>query len=108
MQAAASARLCVETAIKFNLIFINLAAASARLCVETGKNFVKDYKRMAAASARLCVETSSSGDGKGNGVQPPPRGCVLKHCLCINQHYYLDAAASARLCVETSHRQLPG
>ena len=56
----------------------------------------------AAASARLCVETCLVKKRLcANRMQPPPRGCVLKH----EKHYkiivkYL-AAASARLCVET-------
>ena len=59
-------------------------------------------------------------------VQPPPRGCVLKHLinnlimnalhaaasarLCVETFYFflnfklLQAAASARLCVETVYR----
>ena len=35
------------------------AAASARLCVETLKIIIASYKTKAAASARLCVETPS-------------------------------------------------
>ena len=78
----------------------------------------------AAASARLCVETPHTLYHKrGSGTQPPPRGCVLKHCLtygtlpnrqqppprgCVLKPKTFatlasidKAAASARLCVET-------
>ena len=34
-------------------------------------------------------------------MQPPPRGCVLKHQHAFLALPYYNAAASARLCVET-------
>ena len=51
----------------FSLIGVNSyanAAASARLCVETIKGLKKGKKVNAAASARLCVETYLHGDRK--------------------------------------------
>ena len=36
-------------------------------------------------------------------LQPPPRGCVLKHQQPLNFNGALKAAASARLCVETKN-----
>ena len=80
MDAAASARLCVETWAVGRKLNIDPAAASARLCVET-----REYKEMlrladkAAASARLCVETFLQLHTRLRQLQPPPRGCVLKH-----------------------------
>ena len=38
-------------------------------------------------------------------MQPPPRGCVLKHQRFHNKPTYHHAAASARLCVETSEEK---
>ena len=55
--AAASARLCVETVHEFMDITEAMAAASARLCVETFIGLFTRIFNYAAASARLCVET---------------------------------------------------
>ena len=52
MNAAASARLCVETILWLPLQQIYYAAASARLCVETGnetRGFKKECSRLRAA-----------------------------------------------------------
>ena len=57
----------------------------------------------AAASARLCVETPFWVWGLFALLQPPPRGCVLKHQIKIGLIRSRDAAASARLCVETAN-----
>ena len=38
-------------------------------------------------------------------MQPPPRGCVLKHFSLFLRKNDLKAAASARLCVETCFRR---
>ena len=100
-EAAASARLCVETNPLLLFARVNMqppprgcvlklrlsdnipisaeAAASARLCVETRQRQAKHRLMPAAASARLCVETRHS----------------------IVRGGYTTAAASARLCVET-------
>ena len=57
-----------------------MAAASARLCVETIRNIDNLYSLNAAASARLCVETLTQYlSHLMLLMQPPPRGCVLKH-----------------------------
>ena len=56
-RAAASVRLCVETASHFYAFFKLSAAASVRLCVETRTISKCGYCRKAAASVRLCVET---------------------------------------------------
>ena len=59
---------------------------------------------LAAASARLCVETMTNAhDSASQILQPPPRGCVLKHFGDNNRNWRADAAASARLCVETEN-----
>ena len=57
-RAAASVRLCVETASHFYAFFKLSAAASVRLCVETSYWITNDHILYAAASVRLCVETS--------------------------------------------------
>ena len=56
-QAAAFARLCVETKVTKNEDFEKFAAAFARLCVETVVIRVVFTAHFAAAFARLCVET---------------------------------------------------
>ena len=79
--AAASARLCVETLNSTASAASKFAAASARLCVETVEKVTRRINGGAAASARLCVETKESWDVLIPTIrQPPPRGCVLKHC----------------------------
>ena len=55
------------------------AAASVRLCVETEVYFQDFEKENAAASVRLCVETQTREKTDLVGMQPPSRGCVLKH-----------------------------
>ena len=40
-------------------------------------------------------------------MQPPPRGCVLKHGTQDPITSTTTAAASARLCVETSEQATP-
>ena len=100
--AAASARLCVETWILKSKTVPSGAAASARLCVETVAEKKEQRKKKAAASARLCVETRLIGTTTSMCiVQPPPRGCVLKRPNVRNWSLLFFAAASARLCVET-------
>ena len=81
LNAAASARLCVETVSASGDKLVYYAAASARLCVETflPKGFFTG--KSAAASARLCVETSDKKGDAEYGKQPPPRGCVLKRAF---------------------------
>ena len=59
-EAAASARLCVETKTTAEQNLVDLAAASARLCVETKSPRFCLNGLSAAASARLCVETKAS------------------------------------------------
>ena len=55
------------------------AAAFARLCVETIELVQARMQIDAAAFARLCVETSVVKDNKKMlTAQPPSRGCVLK------------------------------
>ena len=77
--AAASARLCVETKEANSNKFFYQAAASARLCVETVNQALTATVERAAASARLCVETESFKTLSFiYHLQPPPRGCVLK------------------------------
>ena len=76
--AAASARLCVETALLGVYTPLATAAASARLCVETKRRLKWDGNDIAAASARLCVETGEMLLPTFIKKQPPPRGCVLK------------------------------
>ena len=78
------------------------AAASARLCVETTLDGLVGLSPIAAASARLCVETKSPHKAVKKGRQPPPRGCVLKRSARFSLAGDIPAAASARLCVETS------
>ena len=58
IDAAASARLCVETSYPTKKRYRHLAAASARLCVETDDYYYQLNAAQAAASARLCVETT--------------------------------------------------
>ena len=99
--AAASARLCVETATAPTKARAFQAAASARLCVET-VNILILISVQAAASARLCVETLIVGlTYKVYLRQPPLRGCVLKLTVTRRPKSWIVAAASARLCVET-------
>ena len=62
---------------------INLAAASARLCVETMMKYLSYINRLAAASARLCVETVCTSNTYPVTTQPPLRGCVLKQTLKV-------------------------
>ena len=76
--AAASARLCVETALGVSVLPPRYAAASARLCVETLSGRMDKPCITAAASARLCVETAWICSLSALLWQPPPRGCVLK------------------------------
>ena len=79
-QAAASARLCVETAHFAANRERAKAAAFARLCVETTMLKREINPSSAAAFARLCVETASALRGNWTEAkQPPSRGCVLKH-----------------------------
>ena len=98
--AAASARLCVETKEHRDCVSRFDAAASARLCVETIALVCEIPKPSAAASARLCVETNNCTRLDNILLQPPPRGCVLKHNDAHCQTQYAQAAASARLCVQ--------
>ena len=78
------------------------AAASARLCVETSAFSIISVGALAAASARLCVETvTKTLTQNRTEQQPPPRGCVLKHKYESPTTHRWLAAASARLCVET-------
>ena len=102
------------------------AAAFARLCVETRIFGSGAEQSAAAAFARLCVETLRIGGNHGTTTQPPSRGCVLKPLPlaqrsailtqppsrgCVLKLHavhlrlgLLQAAAFARLCVETFTR----
>ena len=57
-----------------------IAAAFARLCVETIYRLNSKKAIYAAAFARLCVETLYLLPIIYDPLQPPSRGCVLKHC----------------------------
>ena len=56
-EAAASARLCVETSFWIAVPVVAAAAAFGRLCVETNAEDLVATPKAAAAFARLCVET---------------------------------------------------
>ena len=124
--AAASVRLCVETAGRRGHATVRVAAASVRLCVETFFDSVKlivltqqpppcgcVLKRLAhslqlvfvpaAASVRLCVETPSAWQiCRYAHMQPPPCGCVLKPINAVSVGVIPSAATFGWLCVETS------
>ena len=122
--AAASARLCVETAFfvtKLNLLMQppprgcvlkpqtsygwseKFSQPPPRGCVLKRLKLYQAKDRMlAAASARLCVETRLWAINWCLPMQPPPRGCVLKLCRWLWHSSLNQAAASARLCVETA------
>ena len=98
-------RGCVLKPLNFRLACLILeAAASARLCVETISRSSLPFFWQAAASARLCVETLYAKKIIIKSItQPPPRGCVLKLFCEKNPPFQPFAAASARLCVETAY-----
>ena len=84
------------------MIAVKEAAASARLCVETRTSTSRALSMSAAASARLCVETVTSLRGiKSHLLQPPSRGCVLKSEFIKTLRAYKSAATFGWLCVET-------
>ena len=78
------------------------AAAFARLCVETRSRYSFFSQKFAAAFARLCVETGLVPlEFLRELLQPPPRGCVLKHIVDFGNIGFQRAATFGWLCVET-------
>ena len=100
--AAASARLCVETA-KPGSIYSKFMQPPPRGCVLKRDNafgrLVLNRSRLRAA---VCWNSCLFACFLINRWQPPPRGCVLKPWMECFVTWMVNAAASARLCVETS------
>ena len=106
--------------------FAREAAASARLCVETLKETAEVLGRGGQPPPRGCVLKPRVAFGSSQNLgQPPPRGCVLKPASfsilfilhlqppsssCVLKRFGVPvrvgkraAAAFERLCVETAH-----
>ena len=78
------------------------AAASARLCVETAFGFLPYGVVKRQPPPRGCVLKPFFLLMSNMVIlQPPPRGCVLKQETNKPKNESSAAAASARLCVET-------
>ena len=88
---------------KFSANRKNQAAASARLCVETQQNGKEAPSAGWKPPPRGCVLKPIGGAhfSPVSLEQPPPRGCVLKLMQPCSAAAISAAAASARLCVET-------
>ena len=78
-EAAAFARLCVETRCCISCNWTTIAAAFARLCVETSILSEATCFKNAAAFARLCVETV-----RRNFYENQNTGSRLRAAVCWN------------------------